>query len=134
MVWNIFYFSIYWEFHHPVPTDSYFSEGWLNHQTDCDIVIIHRDHRESVFNQLVPSGIGLGPPGRFKGIPMARRKAHACQKQGLAGVENVWATQQEKHESNHLKIICVVFLLAGKSDSCRSFWFVMSMIIMMIVT
>ena len=45
---------------------------------------------------------------------MARRKAHACQKQGLAGVENV-ATQQEKHESKHLKIIlCVVLLFGGK--------------------
>ena len=31
MVWNIFYFSIYWECHHPNWL-SYYSEGWLNHQ------------------------------------------------------------------------------------------------------
>ena len=30
-VWNIFYFSIYWEFHHPNWLH-HFSEGWLNHQ------------------------------------------------------------------------------------------------------
>ena len=31
VVWNIFYFPIYWEFHHPNWL-SYFSEGWPNHQ------------------------------------------------------------------------------------------------------
>ena len=31
VVWNIFYFPIYWEFHHP-NWRSYFSEGWPNHQ------------------------------------------------------------------------------------------------------
>jgi len=33
VVWNIFHFSIYWEFHTPNWL-SYFSEGWLNHQPD----------------------------------------------------------------------------------------------------
>ena len=33
MVWNIFYFPIYWEFHHPNWL-SYFSEGWPNHQPE----------------------------------------------------------------------------------------------------
>ena len=32
VVWNIFYFSIYWEFHHPNWWNHIFSEGWLNHQ------------------------------------------------------------------------------------------------------
>ena len=31
VVWNIFYFPIYWESHHPHWL-SYFSEGWPNHQ------------------------------------------------------------------------------------------------------
>ena len=31
MVWNMFYFPIYWECHHPNWL-SYFSEGWPNHQ------------------------------------------------------------------------------------------------------
>ena len=31
MVWLLFYFPIYWEFHHP-NWRSYFSEGWPNHQ------------------------------------------------------------------------------------------------------
>ena len=33
VVWNIFYFPIYWECHHPNWL-SYFSEGWPNHQPD----------------------------------------------------------------------------------------------------
>ena len=39
VVWNIFYFSIYWEFHHPNWL-SYFSEGW-NHQPDIYTIYIH---------------------------------------------------------------------------------------------
>ena len=35
VVWNIFYFPIYWESHHPNWL-SYFSEGWPNHQPAID--------------------------------------------------------------------------------------------------
>ena len=35
VVWNMFYFPIYWEFHHPNWL-SYFSEGWPNHQADME--------------------------------------------------------------------------------------------------
>ena len=39
VVWNIFYFPIYWECHHPNWL-SYFSEGWPNHQPAGYIVDI----------------------------------------------------------------------------------------------
>ena len=32
--WNIFYFSIYWEFHHPNWRNHIFQRGRLNHQPD----------------------------------------------------------------------------------------------------
>ena len=38
VVWNIFYFPIYWECHHPNWL-SYFSEGWPNHQPAWFFVI-----------------------------------------------------------------------------------------------
>ena len=41
VVWNIFYFPIYWEFHHPNWL-SYFSEGFTNHQPDNALqTVIH---------------------------------------------------------------------------------------------
>ena len=40
VVWNIFYFSIYWECHNPNWL-SYFSEGWLNHQPDWDYIALN---------------------------------------------------------------------------------------------
>jgi hypothetical protein len=50
VVWNILYFSIFWEFHHPIWL-SYFSEGWLNHQPvshlifrETQIFIMHQCH------------------------------------------------------------------------------------------
>ena len=37
VVWNMFYFAIYWECHHPSWL-SYFSGRWVNHQPDNDDV------------------------------------------------------------------------------------------------